>query len=612
MKSTASIAAPCDCFERNLAALRSIGSPLVERLAGVVIPPNVTPATSRDGCSTFRVEEESGTRHWFGHTSMPKIRAHALADTFGPDGTNVLLPTIGTGLEAKAVLERTPPFAAVFVCEDDALALRLALELTDLSEFIRGRRLVLLDGPDPCRALVDHFSEWPGYEFPHRMLVPPHVDGSRSGLIQSSMEQAAVQISRLQRERTAGYVHALRDRKRLAPGDSAESNSLRALAILTVDPRPEVTETARALESAAGASDLDVTVCIPDRPDRCHGLARLEALVESGAEAALLLNCGWGPLRSHVSEHVGAAVWLLPGAKVQPATIEEFANVRRVFVATPELRRQAMESGMDSEHVQLLEIAADETVFRPPDRHEQPSVGEEFDVAVIADAAALEPKACGVSYDTHIRLWKQLCAGAERFLDQPAAELLKASERASGIKLTDQRVREQFRSLIRGRLFPTLMARQAVRTLLDARFDVRVFGSGWASTDVPEDRIHDRPARPTDRNKLYHCARVVVCPAFGAEAVQRVLEVSLAGGCVVYRPPTESLEALHPQLADVLTSLPTFDTMGSLRRQIRLLLKDRKKRADACRQARRIITDHHLWTHRVETIRKVFARVTTH
>ena len=53
---------------------------LARRLMATQVSATVRGALGRDDTPTFRLDDQSGNGHWLGHTSMPRVRAEALAD----------------------------------------------------------------------------------------------------------------------------------------------------------------------------------------------------------------------------------------------------------------------------------------------------------------------------------------------------------------------------------------------------------------------------------------------------------------------------------------------------------------------------------------------------
>lgn len=596
MTCSATLAADSPVFDENLRALETCAANVARRLSDMPIPSHVAPALARDDSPTFRIGDNGHDPRWLGHTSMPSVRAAALVETFGPDGSNVLMPSIGAGTELKLLLDGTASYSAVFVLADDWLDVRLALALTDFSKPIRDGRLIILDNADPSQALIDFFEQSPGYEFPQRMLVLPHIDVRAIEPLRAVIEQASMRITQFQTERIAAYSATLAQR-------ASRNGSPRRISILSLDPRPTVALAANALHEAAGRCGLDAGVCIPDRPVRCHALARMQAMVEHDSGTALLLNSGWGHLLNHVPDSMPTATWLLPDAQILAGKTDGFSAGHVVFAATPTLARAAINAGVDADRVHLLEVAGDDGNYHPLDDHDRAL----FDVACIGDVQDLEPAASGIELTSHVRLWEYLCAEAAEHIEAAPDKIFAEAQRRSGVEVTEEHVRAKMLAFLQERVIPTSTLQAVVQSLLDGGIDVRVFGAGWQHTRIPTSRVNPAPATPQECNKVYNEARIVLLPVFRPDTAQRCLNVTIAGGCVVYRKPPASLAELHPRLAEVLSRLPMLDNPRTARKQIRSYLRDDDKRQIVHVEAKKMIFDRHLWTHRLTTISAALA-----
>ncbi len=594
MQAEPPVTAPCDHLSSNLAALSQQAPHLAERIRRVRVPSTVESVIGRDGTPTYRILDDGGEQHYLGHTSMPTVRALALVETFGIDGHNAVVPSYGQGAEAIAILERMPPHGAVFAYEPDELRLRLALAVRDVSSELSTGRLVLLDGEDLYKAFVTFFQDHPGYEFPKRILTPPHLKHAEIEALSSHVQRAAERVVAVQRDAIASSLASLSSRPIDRP--------LRCVGVLTVDPRREVSDVACRIRSVAQRAGIRVAISTPDRPDRCHPSSRIAMLASENADAALLINCGWSSLQDVIPAEFPAASWLLPNTRLLTGMTDGFSARHKVFGATPALVRAAIDSGLDEDRVELLETASDETVFEPVDQAELRSLGLCFDVAVVGDVVDLQAGACGIQLESHLRLWNDVVRiGGER-LEDSAENILSAAEQASGVILTEPKLRSSFLTLVTGRLLPTLRTRSVAVSLLALGFDVHVFGSGWVSAGVPDGRVHTFPADPVEQNALYQAASVVVCSHFDHRAAQTVLDAVVSGASVVFRHPQESIETIHPQLAEVLSNVPSYETCGACLSLVRSLLEDDQRRETACLDAHRIALAGHLMTHRFATI----------
>jgi hypothetical protein len=216
-----------------------------------------------------------------------------------------------------------------------------------------------------------------------------------------------------------------------------------------------------------------------------------------------------------------------------------------------------------------------------------------------------------IDLETHVHLWERICRTAVDRPEAAASIILEAAQRASGVTIREEHLRERFLGLIRDRLLPAIQTRIVVESLLASGVDVRVFGTGWEQSHVPSDRISAAPAAAEQRNKLYNRAAVVVCPVFHQEVPQVCLEAVTAGACVVLREPGAPMESVRPGLADVLTQLPHARELRPLIQLTGRLARDAGRRKSACREARRAVLDRHLWSHRLSTLLRALAEHST-
>ncbi len=597
MASPTLVATECDHLDANLRAMDAYSSGARLRIAAMPNPENVLPVAGRDGAATYRINGHGERRDYLGRTSMPAVRAAALVDAFTPDGNSTLVPAIGTGYEIRELLSRGSGVGAVFVHDRNWPEVRLALTLHDFTGELGSGRLVILSEDDLEKSLLTFFEAFPGYEFPRRMFAPPYLQRTEIEVLRSTVQRTAAQVARMQADRIAAYGVRLREPTRT-------SDSIRRLALVSIDPRANAAEAAGALRAAASRCGIEVVASVPDLPARCHALARMQAL--ASGDAALLLNCGWGPLREHVPTHYPAVTWLLPEAKILRGMTDGFDDDQPVFVATPELEQQVRAFGANAANIRILDVAVDDEVFRPA----PPSEGahnESLAAVCVSDLPDIRAAALNIDLETHVHLWERVCRTAADRPEAAAETILDAAQRASGVTIREEHLRDRFAALIRDRLLPVIHTRIIVESLLASRVDVRVFGAGWEQSRVQSDRVSPAPTTAAERSELYNRAAVVVCPVFDQQVPQVCLEVVAVGTCVVLREPETSFESLRPGLADVLAELPHARDLRSFIQIAGCLARDAGRRKTACRQARANILDRHLWSHRIETLLETLA-----
>ncbi len=585
-------------FTDNISALRSRRPDLADRLAGVAIPATATPAVARDGTATFRLVDQDGSPRWLGRTSTPAVRAAALVEGYGAESGNVLLPAMGSGMEVVALLDHLACHAAVFVHEPDVVALRLVLAVRDFSGALRAGRLVILSSADAAEALVGFFNDAPGYEFPQKLLILPDIDDSVITALRTSLEHASRRVGQMQLAYVAQRRAALGARARNRAG-------LNCIGISTIDPRSTAMEAVRSLADASRDSGLTAVANTPDAPDKCHTSALIGAIDNTAADGAVLVNCGWGPLAQHMPADFPAVSWLLPDTRLIAGMTDGFGNRHAVMASTAALRAAAIEAGARADRVAMLDVGFDATVFRPVDTPE----ADRFDVAFFGDIANLEPEPLGITLASQVCVWKHLRLEAADRLNAPADRVLKAAERASGVRLGDDHIRREFLRLTDGMIMPTMVKRALVQALLDAGFDVRIFGSGWQYSRVPAPVVRDAPSTPAARNEVYNAARACISPSCDHESARACLEVALTGGCSFFHAPHDLPPADHARRSDAVAVLPSFVTPREMCASVKRHLRGDVGMTEACRRAGDIVRQRHLLSHRFAEIRAALARL---
>ena len=163
-------------FARNVDALRQVDRDLSATLTELLLPDHVKLATGRDGATTYRLQGPDGAEQWFGRSSMPTVSASGILAGFDPGDANVALPGIGSGQELSLLATWLGPHQAIFVLESDALQLKLALRLHDLTSPLMNRRVVLICSEDPESKLIEFCRRHEGVHPPSRMLGWPWQD----------------------------------------------------------------------------------------------------------------------------------------------------------------------------------------------------------------------------------------------------------------------------------------------------------------------------------------------------------------------------------------------------------------------------------------------------
>ncbi|MHC4090123.1 MAG: glycosyltransferase family protein [Planctomycetota bacterium] len=593
--------ADLDRYHTNLTALAEQQPLLAQRVETMQIPATVVRATGRDGSETFRTRREDGSWQWLGRSSMPTMSAPAFVEGLQTQGRNLIIPTIATGREALLAEQRMPRHCAVFVYEQDVVALKLVLHLHDFSSLIQHRRLVLLSGDDAGAALLEFFSESAGYEFPHHLLPLAVLGSAQQDRIRLDIESAGPRVVRAQWEEVGRMAQRMRGR-----GGFALTENPR-VAILSRDPRPETIALTNRLGFTARQVGWAAEASVPDRPDRCHTVARLEVICRHKPDLIVLLNCLKGPLAEYLTDGQPVCSWLTTLDSVDAVAGEGLAGNRTIFATRPEILDRLRAAGASPDAVHLLEVAADAALFAPTGQSPAGQPDAACEVAVLADAIDLRPQTANITLASHVRLWNELCNAVGRSIgtwrEEGVPRVLERAERVTGTKLTDPHLRDRFADLIRSRLVPTMLARSAIERMVRAGLDVAVWGRGWESSDGVKTLVRGPIPDAIGRSMIYDAAGVVICPYFEHRAAQTVLDCSSAGGCPLLRTPQTPLAQMHPQLAEVLQAVPQASSVDDLAREAQRLVADAEARRAVSEGARAAVLERHTLAHRLRSMR---------
>ncbi len=588
-------------FESNVAALERVQPELARRLTDLNLPRTIEPAHGRDGTLTFRIPGPDRRRGWLGRTSMPSISAPAAIEHFKLDGANVLIPLVGTGVEADLLCKRLARHMAVFAYDADPVNVKLALYVSDLAEHFRDGRLVLLTFDPIGDALQRFLSEHPGYDFPHRLLVHPAVSPQALDQLRTASEAAAATLIEW-RLRTAQQVAAeLGERPKPVVGQRPR------VVVLSSDPRPGALATVERLAGALAELDWPAAVHAPSSPDRCHNLARLIQIRDHRPDLVLFFNSCAGRLTDFIPPDQPVASWFWSDSAVGPALQEGYGSGHHMFAATPGLCGQLREGGVSPERVHLLEAGVDTSIYKPvaidPQRRKLLTCA----VAILADAADESAAAVGIKHSRPLALWKKIRAltarRAHEYTSSTAAQIVMEAERAIGVKMTSEEVREKFAQAIRQRLAGTAIVRATVIGLRRAGVSVKVWGSGWKESAELRDLVAGPIPDAPSCNEIYQCASAVVFPVFDASAAQAILEVTAAGGQAIFRTSEVELSTLHPQTVEVFELLGQYGDLKALLSRVREAGVTNGQQVSNAATPRQCVTTEHSLIRRWTTIR---------
>ncbi len=543
-------------YVRNLAALRTVqpsAAALVEA-ASITQPIEFTPG--RDGSPTLRLRDADGRWRWFGGSSMPTVSAAELFSTVRADVGNVSLPGILTGHEPLAILERLPGYRAVFIFESDPIQVKLAMHLYDYTAALAGGQLVMIVGDEIEARLSEFFETRPGCELPTQLFTVPQHSAAQIAVLQKRLEQAGESVLHFQSGVTETLSRALAGLGREGLPKCPRT------AVLSLDPSAATAQHVRRIARALEAMGWAHEVCIPDSPDRCHVVARLQAVERVGADWVLLVNSSAGSLRGLLPTSLPVATWFLPGGEAPRAMSTLLGPHDAVFASTSRLARENQAAGVPQGRVLRCEVGADDVCFGRVGPTDTNPDRVEWDAAVFLDLPDDRPEGCGLTLPSQTTLWRELQGLAEGDHDatwmDDASQILAEAETACGVKLADPTGRETMLSLIVERLAPRAAMREAVETLAAAGLRIGVWGRN--AQCVGRGGVHGVGSIPAGE-ALHAALRTVgllVVPWLDAAAVQIALDAMAVGKYVSVRGSADRFVKQFPGLSTLVPFLSFY------------------------------------------------------
>lgn len=583
---------PSSCYRRNIAALRTFQPRVAEVIDSARIPRDVSPATGRDGHRTLLVPGDDGQQVWLGGSSMPTISAVETFAAFFSDGRNVALPGVLTGLEPIVVAGKMPPHTALFVVEEKALHVKLALHLYDYRALLEHGRVIFVLADDLMRTLRTLFEVHPGYDVPTRIVPVPQRTDAQLAELRRQLEKAGRVLTGVH----AGVVQSCLGRiQGHAPATPAAKP---CVAVLSFETRQATIGQARRIARALRGTGWPCEICVPDAPDRCHLAARLLAVERASADLVLFVNCGPGQMGSLLPVDLPTASWYLPGAGVSADVVKEAPKHHVSFASSRTLQAALRAVGLPDEGIEPCGPAADTVTFHPLGDPGETVNTSGADVAVLMDLPDDSPEAAEITLRSHVDLWRALqdvvARGIDRYRACDAAEFLEAAQRTSGVTLHDPAVSERFVMLLRSRIAPALAARVAARALTDNGLRPRLWGANWPAEGQGNDwRCGEIPAGGDELNRLFNAARIVVLPDSSLGGVQAALDALAAGAQVVFRRPDGPFEQEYPTLASVAPHLHFYRTGRELVEIVRSLPAPGEARLRRVEEIRAILAAEH-------------------
>lgn len=509
-------------YVQNLAALRAFQPDLAETIESVPIPDSALAATGRDGSATFLVRDRKGRETWLGRSSMPRISAEALSSALRHDAGSAWLPGVLTGAEPLVVTERIPRHSAVFVLEDDPLAIKLAFHVHDYVACIAAGRIVFLSIADLDASLERFLIRYPGYVLPSLLLTAPQVSAARTSELRRKIEHASKMAAAWQGRELESVACSIRNHQHRA------MPSRPTVAVLGVSPSATAIEQTARIARGLSRLGLACHPCAPDAPGRCHPLAHLRRIERSGADCVFVVGDGARWLRPLLPPEIPIATFSALGEATVTIQPDEIGPADVLLAPSRHMQEQWQAAGIDPEQVRLVPPAADDGLAMAGLPREQQESEPTCDTAFLMDLPAADARACGIGLASHVALWQALHEVAAvrakvGAVPRPDVWLAEASRR-TGVELHDTGVREMFLSWMRDRLAPAVVRRAAVLAATEAGRRVGVWGQGWeAAPELPVTTMGHLPIGPLLRQVLAS-ARLVVLPDLSDRSVQLALD----------------------------------------------------------------------------------------
>ncbi len=485
-------------YSANLAALATFQPEVAGVVDAVGIPADVRPVEGRDGSDTLVIPGEDGGPVFFGGSSMPSVSAAEMFAGFVSDGRNVSLPGVLTGFDPLVVVGKMAPHTALFVIEEHAWHVKLALHLYDYAELIAGGRIVFIVGDDPEGKMYEFFESHAGYGPPTRLLTPPQRSPAQMAELQRRLENAGEAVQ------SVGQRFVEASAEHISTRSFASLPATPRVAVLSFDVRPASVEQAHRIQRALAKLGWPHVVCVPDSPSRCHVAAHLQAIDRLSADLVLVINGSGGPIASLLPTGLPVGSWYLPGAGPaagagSPAHHAVF-TLLRPDAAGSDAPDASSAEGAKGGVCSYCEPAADDTAYFPLDPSRRGDSQRSLDVAILMDLPDDRAEACEVTLPSHVLFWKALgevvSKNIDRYTEGQADEFVERAQRASGVTLEDEGIRGHFANLVRSRIAPACRGRAAAHAVATTGCRFAAWGLNWQSA-LPGGHDLETPGGPS-------------------------------------------------------------------------------------------------------------------
>ncbi len=458
------------------------------RIAAASLPPGFERVVGSDGSPTYQriVQTPEGRRvEWLGGTSMPAASAGALTDSLEVASVNGIGLSLGSGHEWATFARQLPSARGLYVYEPDEGFARMALEVCDLSAWLRTGKIIVCTGPLAVASeeLSAFLASRLGFEPPTVLHPLPTISAERrNGLLsagealvrrvvverQSQVQAMAVRVEQsitVPTEAEIALVATARYPQERPLADAAKN----AVQVLAVD------------SHASAGIGLWLAAMAEHRPRR---------IVSDFFRAQLGCVPAQVAVETWIPPLVGAGFW-----DRVPAAETFAANDRIVIHGAWHLERLA-DRGIPQDRVDLKPLQ------RQSPRLEAADSEVRTRVALIGDFPSIEPEALGIELPTHVAVyaaaWEMVKDDYLTVQVSNAGDLLRRALRRVGVtcengEAPDPALREPMLRLIRDVLIPTLPLILLAEHFIAQGVPLRLIGE-WPGVVLPAgDRVVQTP-----------------------------------------------------------------------------------------------------------------------
>lgn len=454
----------------NLEALRAQLPKSARFIEAASLPDSIELTMGRDGTPTFAWTDANGRRRWHGDSTMPSVSESTLVEQFEPGAGNVVVFGIGHGTAIRQLSQTLRAHQAIFVVEHDAWRAACALSLHPLADVIRQQRLLLFVGPDAWDHLVEHLIESPGFLVPDRTLAWPWFNRA--------------DVRTLTERLTAIPARVAKERNERATPEATPRSADNALRVFIGSNAPEAISHRWAQQFALAARELggNALCCVPDAPSLMHPTA-IERRI-AGLQPTISILIDSTPAQLAFRTHDAPICIVVTQTNVLSTDlIRQVPDSARLFVRTNAQRRAAIEGGVATEAISLIQPGIGNPVPKPPAG--QKTRGR---IIAIGDWQGTDPDEVGIHLGSHQRLWRSardwIAEHVARYDDAVAAEALAHAESTTNLRIQSEEVKSGLIDRIRSSLGPRIVTETFLATLANKNAPLTIVGRGWDRHEI--------------------------------------------------------------------------------------------------------------------------------